>query len=341
MKVHEFKLNESGSSRLVVTVINVPPMMQKTPALIHVPGGGFMACSESDGVNLAARLTARGFGVTCTYLYPVGRDYRFPQVTVDLMRCIKILRDHAAEWGVDPKKIVISGNSAGAFICMTAGNLWNREDLMAAAGCTGDEGRPDAMILGFGPMYCGQQDDDGITYVPNGDLVGEQTSPAFFHHARLDTLVSVYQTIAMIDAMEKNGRPYGVYISSNGGHGETGGTARLKAADGTVGPCLDDWFEGCWNFLANTLDLPQTPQSMPAFMGGGPGGPGAGGPGGPGMPPPSGEGAPAMPPMMFNMPVPPEGSEPNGPGDMPFGRADNIHMPFNVAYKDKDFKTYK
>ena len=27
------------------------------------------------------------------------------------------------------------------------------------------------MILGFGPMFCGQQTDDGIVYVPNGELV--------------------------------------------------------------------------------------------------------------------------------------------------------------------------
>ena len=45
--------------------------------------------------------------------------------------------------------------------------------------------------------------------------------------------------------------------------------------------------------------------------------------------------------MMMNMPVPPPGSEPNGPGAMPFGQATDIHMPFNVAYKDKDFDTYK
>lgn len=331
MQVHTFKLNESGSARLIVSVNNVQPVMQKTPALIHAPGGGFMFCSESDTVTIGAKCTAKGFGVICTYLYPVGRDYRFPQVIIDMMRSIKIVRDHAQEWGVNPDQIVISGNSAGAFICMTTGNLWNRPDLMAAAGCKGEEGKPNAMILGFGPMFCGQQTDDGLTYVPNGDLVGDQTPPAFFHHARLDTLVSVYQTIAMVDSMERHKRPFGVYISSTGGHGETGGTNRLQGADGTVGPCIDDWFGACWNFLANTLGLPQTPQAMPAMM----------------APPPraaaGGEApaAPAAPPMMMNMPIPPEGSVPNGPGDMPFGQATEIHMPFNVGYKDKDFTTYK
>lgn len=338
MQVHTFPLNERGDAKLIVSVHNVAPILRATPALIHVPGGGFMACSESDTVTIGARCTAKGVGVICTYLYPVGRNYRFPQVVIDLMRSIRIVRDHAKEWGVDPKQIIISGNSAGAFICQSTGNLWNRADLMEAAGCTGEEGRPDAMILGFGPMFCGQQVDDGkLTYVPNGELVGEQTPPAFFHHARQDTLVSVYQAIAMIDAYERHKRPFGCFISGFGGHGETGGSQRLLGPDGTVGPCVDDWFEGCWNFLANVLGISQVPQPMPMMIGPPPGVEGAPAPG-----PMGGPGAGSPPPMMLlNMPVPPEGSEPNGPGAMPFGQAGDIHMPFNVAYKDKDFDVYK
>ena len=61
-------------------------------------------------------------------------------------------------------------------------------------------------------MFCGQQTDDNIVYVPNGKLVGPQTPPAFFHHSRLDSLVSVYQTIAMLDAMERAKRPFSIHI---------------------------------------------------------------------------------------------------------------------------------
>ena len=329
MQVFTFDLNEAKTARLVVTVSNVQPnlrMTPPTPALIHVPGGGFMFCSESDTVALGSRLMGKGFGVICTYLYPVGRDYRFPQVIIDLMRCIKILREHADEWGMDPQKIVISGNSAGAFICMSTGNLWNRPELMEAAGCSGEEGRPNAMILGFGPMFCGQQTADGeVTYVPNGELVGPQTPPAFFHHARKDNLVSVYQTIAMIDSFERHKRPFGCFISSTGDHGTTGLPQRVLEPDGTTSPCIDDWFEPCWHFLQNQLGLEQNPQPM--LM----------------MPPPGAEGGPSPDMAMFfmNAPVVPEGSVPVTPADMPLGQAEHIHMPFNAGFMDKDFDTYK
>ena len=328
MQVFKFDLNEAKTSRLIVTVANEKPFYVKTPALIHVPGGGFMFCSEWDTNALGGRLLGKGVGVICTYLYPVAKDYRFPQVVIDLMRCIKIIRDHAEEWGVDPTKIVISGNSAGAFICMTTGNLWNRPDLMEAAGCTGEEGRPDAMVLGFGPMFCGQQTDGDIVYVPNGELVGPQTPPAFFHHARLDTLVSVAQSIAMIEAFEKAGRPFGCYISSTGGHGATGSSTRLFGENGTVGPCIDDWFDNCWRFLCNQLGIDQLPQDMmPMMRAMAAGNNGEGG-------------APARP--SFAPPiVPPEGSVPVTPADMPLGQFKAIHMPFNASFFDKDFTTYK
>jgi hypothetical protein len=319
MRVQTFDLNAEKTAKLIVTVSNVPPIFQATPALIHVPGGAFMFCSESDTVTIGSRCMGKGFGVTCTYLYPVAADYRFPQVVIWLMKGIKLLRDHAKEWGINPNQIVISGNSAGAFICMTTGNLWNRPDLMQEAGCSGEEGKPDAMILGFGPMFCGQQTDNGIVYVPNGELVGAQTSPAFFHHARGDSLVSVYQTIAMLDAMERAKRPYAAYISSDGGHGETSSSNRMLSDDGKTGPCIDDWFEQAWHFMANQLGIPQI--QKPFVM------------------PPMPEGM-SMDMSMFR-PAVPAGSAPIRPDEMPLGQADNIHMPFNAGIRDANFTVYK
>jgi hypothetical protein len=107
-------------------------------------------------------------------------------VIVDLMKCIKLLREHAGEWGVNPGQIVISGNSAGAFICMTTGNLWKPgRTSWSGRGCRGEEGRPDAMILGFGPMFCGQQTDGNIVYCSQRRACRAPDAAGVFHHARL------------------------------------------------------------------------------------------------------------------------------------------------------------
>ena len=98
MKVLTFDLNDAKTAKLIVTVSNVPPILQTTPALIHVPGGGFMFCSEADGTAIASRCMGKGFGnlyifVSCSQRLP------FPQVVIDLIKGIKILRDHAERMG--------------------------------------------------------------------------------------------------------------------------------------------------------------------------------------------------------------------------------------------------
>ena len=183
---------------------------------------------------------------------------------------------------------------------------------MEAAGCTGEEGKPDAMILGFGPMFCGQQTDDGIVYVPNGELVGPQTPPAFSHHSRLDMLVSVYQTIAMIDAMERAKRPLCSIYFRYRRTWETSSVNRILAEDGTVGPCIDDWFEQAWRFLANQLGITQVPQKMPQIM--------------PPMPPASGRRRISAAPMPIKRPGS-EGSNPGKAREMPYLAGENLHMP--------------
>ncbi|MBQ4258554.1 MAG: alpha/beta hydrolase [Clostridia bacterium] len=323
MKVLKFDLNEEKTAYLVVTLAGVPgPFFRPSPALIHASAGGFQLCSESDTIGLGSRLIGKGFNVICSYMYPVGENYRFPQVVIDMMRAIRLVREHADEWGVEKDKIVISGNSAGAFICMATGNLWNRPEFMEKAGCAGEEGRPDAMVLGFGPMFCGQKSDDGLVYVPNGDLVGDQTPPAFFHHAREDRLVSVYQTLAMLEAFERRKRPYAVYISSVGDHGATGMPDRILHPDGKIGPCIDDWFEQCWRFLQNQLGISANAQPAKPMVP-------------PKNPAPSPEGS------LFAPLLPPENGKPVTPADLPLGGPDEIHMPFNAAFFDQDYTVFK
>lgn len=88
------------------------------PVLVFLHGGGFMMgdkrSSETpffDNIGTAAALHGI-IGVTITYrLAPANR---FPSGLEDLALLVGWLREHAAEYGGDPDKIVLSGQSAGA-----------------------------------------------------------------------------------------------------------------------------------------------------------------------------------------------------------------------------------
>lgn len=58
-------------------------------------------------------------------------------------------RSREEDFHQDPAKAALCGFSAGGHVAACVGTMWNRQDLLAASGCTGEEGRPNALILGY------------------------------------------------------------------------------------------------------------------------------------------------------------------------------------------------
>jgi acetyl esterase/lipase len=136
----------------VVTNVVQPTLTRFAPpagsangtALIICPGGGFHVLSiNSEGVEVARWLNEKG--VTCFVLkyrlVPTGKDgvaellakkrdkiqedmrAAFPLAAADGAAAVKYVRDHAAELGVDPRRIGLMGFSAGGSV--TAGVALN------------------------------------------------------------------------------------------------------------------------------------------------------------------------------------------------------------------------
>lgn len=94
------------------------PAARGAPVLVFVHGGGFVMGDKRsaetpfyDNIGTAAALA--GFvGVTITYR--LAPAHRFPAGPEDLAAVVRWLRDNVAQYGGDPDRIVLSGQSAGA-----------------------------------------------------------------------------------------------------------------------------------------------------------------------------------------------------------------------------------
>ncbi len=103
------------------------------PVLVYVHGGGFvMGDKHSEGSpfysnmgDFAARLGM--IGVTMTYR--LAPDNQFPSGPDDMQAAVEWLRANVAEYGGDPDKIVLCGQSAGA--THVAGYIAHRRDHAA------------------------------------------------------------------------------------------------------------------------------------------------------------------------------------------------------------------
>lgn len=106
------------------------------PAVVMVHGGSFMEGGKGDGKLIEIARHLRQHGYACFSInYRLIRD--FPPAAppfdttllqsalhaayVDTKTAIRFVRAHAADYGVDPKRVAVLGESAGAFAALAAG----------------------------------------------------------------------------------------------------------------------------------------------------------------------------------------------------------------------------
>lgn len=83
------------------------------PAVVYFHGGGFRTGSRKS-VEHAMRLLAQlSGGVVFSVEYRLAPEHRFPCATQDAWQALRWLHRHAAEFGADPDRFVVSGDSAG------------------------------------------------------------------------------------------------------------------------------------------------------------------------------------------------------------------------------------
>lgn len=108
--------------------------------IVFVHGGGFSAGDKTSVSNMAPilRQIDHGWGVVpVNYRLAVpsiGQNL-FPAALHDVAAAVAWVRAHGAEHGLDPSRIVLAGESAGATIAALVGTVWNsgRSDLPAGA----------------------------------------------------------------------------------------------------------------------------------------------------------------------------------------------------------------
>ena len=211
------------------------------PAVVVFPGGGYCERAPYEGKPIAEFYNAAGFQAFVVE-YRV-RPNSHPAPLADAQRAIRLVRANAAQWGVDPDRIIVCGFSAGGHLAGSAAVL--TEDVSAV----GDEYdrvsfRPNGAILCYAVIsglpehgYIGTHENLlGDRYEELRDALSLQkhvtadTPPCFLWHTREDNVVPVAHAHAMVAALEAAGVPYESHIFPYGCHG-------LGLAEKTPGVC--------------------------------------------------------------------------------------------------------
>jgi acetyl esterase/lipase len=100
------------------------------PVLVFFYGGGWTSGHRQDYAFAGHALASRGF-VTVVPDYRLALAHPYPAFVQDAASAVHWAQDHAAEFGGDPKRIVLAGHSAGGYLALM---LAMDDDFLRAAG---------------------------------------------------------------------------------------------------------------------------------------------------------------------------------------------------------------
>ena len=153
----------------------LPKAAGKYPVVIAVHGGGWQGGSKASYRFLGPWLAQRGYAVfSIDYrLVKPGRKM-FPESVLDARAAVKFMRSRAGEFGVDPDRIALMGDSAGAHLAALValgGEAFGeayKDDPYAAVSA-----KVKALIPVYGVFDMAQQWDHDLLHRP-GDNIAEK-----------------------------------------------------------------------------------------------------------------------------------------------------------------------
>ena len=203
----------------------------RRPAYVHFFGGGWVRGTPDKAAGWARNAARWG-------MVGVAPDYRTQErfnttpmdAVADARAAVRWVQDHADELGVDPTKIIVSGNSAGGHLA-----LWTAI-VHAPFGSDPNESpkfKPAALVLtsavsdctkGIGAKRTGEHARD-ISPVYQLD---PNMPPIIMFHGDADTTVPIEQAIALDAALKNSGNVVEFTTVPRGGHNFAGDLPEWK-----------------------------------------------------------------------------------------------------------------
>lgn len=113
----------TGRKKLCLDVYrNADPSTRRpgAPVFLFVHGGAWVIGNKGQQGRLIAHRLAEAGWVCVSINYRLSPWATFPDHLIDVKRAIRWVREHAAEYGGDPRFVVIGGGSAGAHLASLA-----------------------------------------------------------------------------------------------------------------------------------------------------------------------------------------------------------------------------
>jgi acetyl esterase/lipase len=200
--------------------------------MIVAPGGGYQRIViDKEGPDTSAWLNR--IGVTAfvlKYRLPgEGHENAQDVALQDAQRAIRVLRAHAAEWGLDPARIGFIGYSAGGHLSAALEFFFDRKIYAPVDAADQLSAKPDFSVLGYAVAGAhGPRPASLAGLAPSARLMwdykieatpGVKYPPTFILQADDDPTVNPMDAATIYLALKQNGTPAEMHVFRRGGHG--------------------------------------------------------------------------------------------------------------------------
>ena len=244
-----------------------PRYAGRRPAVIVFPGGGYGFTYSGEAEPIALQFAAEGI---CAFVLDYAcAPVRFPVPQLQAFKTVRLVREHAADFGIDPNNISTLGFSAGGHLCSCTGTLWNKFDKYFAAEGMDDADRrvyrPDRLILcypvivfrpslhekgSFKNLLGDDYENDELRQFLSTDLqVDAETPPAFLWTTSEDTGVPIRNSLAFAAALSDAGKTVELHVYPHGGHGSCLGTCVTNSIPRSASMASSEWIRKAVEFV--------------------------------------------------------------------------------------------
>ncbi len=245
-----------------ITKVSIPTLTAYFPAegkstgtaVIVIPGGAYTGLAYNhEGIDVAKKFASEGIAAFLLK-YRIPSDLIMADRSIgplqDAQQALKTVRDHAAEWKIDPAKIGVIGFSAGGHLASTLGTHFDKAVIENKSNTSL---RPDFMALIYPVITMGEFTHQGskqnliggnaspaqVTAYSNESQVNATTPPTFIVQAQDDAVVPVQNALLMYQSLLKARVKAEMHLYPAGGHGF-----------GLRNPTTSDyWPDRCLNWL--------------------------------------------------------------------------------------------
>lgn len=242
---------KGGSTELKLDIAR-PDGQGPFPAIVFIHGGGWHQGSRERYRDMIREAAERGY-VAATISYRLMKfdedkketttaEPRFPAQINDAKAAVRWLRANADKYHVDPRRIGVTGESAGGHLSLLVGLTDSKANLEGDGGKAEESSRVQAVVNVFGPtdmakcyetssvawifrLFMGGTPEEAaetyqaaspITYVSSDD------PPVLTIHGDKDALVPIAQAKMLDDKMKSAGAKHTLLLLEGQGHGFQG-----------------------------------------------------------------------------------------------------------------------